>query len=104
MTRWHKIKRRRKLIPVRASVLRRGYVLGTLSPFSLPTAWRHCRLPTLCSHLLTEQAPDSYLGDMWRARTHSAMDPETTEGLAKPYYEKVVDVLLAKTNRGTTLH
>ena len=26
----------------------------------------------------------------------SAMDPETTEGLAKPYYEKVVDVLLAK--------
>ena len=29
-------------------------------------------------------------------RQHSAMDPETTEGLAKPYYEKVVDVLLAK--------
>ena len=54
--------------------------------------------------LVAEQAPDSYLGDMWRARTHSAMDPETTEGLAKPYYEKVVDVLLAKTNRGTTLH
>ncbi|EJW0685513.1 hypothetical protein N8K20_005103, partial [Escherichia coli] len=45
---------------------------------------------------VAEQAPDSYLGDMWRARTHSAMDPETTEGLAKPYYEKVVDVLLAK--------
>ena len=54
--------------------------------------------------LVAEQASDSYLGDMWRARTHSAMDPETTEGLAKPYYEKVVDVLLAKTNRGTTLH
>lgn len=46
--------------------------------------------------LVSEQAPDSYLGDMWRARTNSAMDPETTEGLAKPYYEKVVDVLLAK--------
>lgn len=46
--------------------------------------------------LVAEQAPDSYLGDMWRARTHSAMDPETTEGLAKPYYEKVVDVLLAQ--------
>lgn len=28
MTRWHKIKDVRKLIPVRASVLRRGYVLG----------------------------------------------------------------------------
>lgn len=33
---------------------------------------------------------------MWRARTNSAMDPETTEGLAKPYYEKVAEMLLAK--------
>lgn len=46
--------------------------------------------------LVAEQAPESYLGDMWRARTQSAMDPETTEGLAKPYYEKVVDLLLSK--------
>lgn len=42
------------------------------------------------------QAPDSYLGDMWRARTRSALDPETTEGLAKPYYEKVAETLSAK--------
>ncbi len=46
--------------------------------------------------LVSEQAPGSYLGELWRARTNSAMDPETTDGLAKPYYEKVVDVLLAK--------
>lgn len=46
--------------------------------------------------LVSEQAPDSYLGEMWRARTHSAMDPETTDGLAKPYYEKVMDMLLSK--------
>lgn len=46
--------------------------------------------------LVSGQAPDSYLGELWRARTNSAMDPETTEGLAKPHYEKVVDVLLAK--------
>ena len=46
--------------------------------------------------LVSVQAPGSYLGDLWRARTHSAMDPETTEGLAKPYYEKVMDVLLVK--------
>ena len=46
--------------------------------------------------LVARQAPDSYLGDMWRARTNSAMDPETTEGLAKPYYEKVTEMLLAK--------
>ena len=46
--------------------------------------------------LVARQAPDSYLGDMWRARTNSAIDPETTEGLAKPYYEKVAEMLLAK--------
>lgn len=46
--------------------------------------------------LVATQAPDSYLGDMWRARTNSALDPETTEGLAKPYYEKVANHLLAK--------
>ena len=46
--------------------------------------------------VVSEQAPGSYLGDLWRARTNSAMDPETTDGLAKPYYEEVVDVLLAK--------
>ena len=46
--------------------------------------------------LVSEQAPGSYLGDMWRARTHSAMDPETTGGLAKPYYEKVMELLLSK--------
>ena len=46
--------------------------------------------------LVSRQAPESYLGDMWRARANSAMDPETTEGLAKPYYEKVMEMLLAK--------
>lgn len=46
--------------------------------------------------LVDRQAPDSYLGNMWRARTQSAMDPETTDGLAKPYYEKVAAMLLAK--------
>ena len=42
------------------------------------------------------EAPDSYLGNFWRARTNSAIDPETTQGLAKPYYEKVVEMLLPK--------
>lgn len=46
--------------------------------------------------LITEQAPDSYLGGLWRARTHSALDPETTEGLARPYYEQVMNLLVAK--------
>lgn len=43
-----------------------------------------------------EKAPDSYSGYYYRGHTRSAMDPETTQGLAKPYYEKVVELLLAK--------
>lgn len=45
---------------------------------------------------LSQVAPDSYLGNFWRARTNSALDPETTQGLAKPYYELVVTVLTDK--------
>ena len=45
---------------------------------------------------VSAEAPDSYLGNFWRARTNSAIDPETTQGLAKPYYEKVVEMLLPK--------
>ncbi|MBQ8224787.1 MAG: tetratricopeptide repeat protein [Bacteroides sp.] len=46
--------------------------------------------------LVAWQAPDSHLGNLWRARTNSALDPETTAGLAKPYYEQVAQLLLAK--------
>ena len=41
-------------------------------------------------------SPDSYLGNFWRARTNSALDPETTQGLAKPYYEEVTKLLESK--------
>lgn len=46
--------------------------------------------------LVDALSPDSYLGDLWRARTNSALDPETTAGLAKPHYEEVAACLLAK--------
>lgn len=45
---------------------------------------------------IAQAAPDSYLGNFWRARTNSALDPETTQGLAKPYYETVVTLLTSK--------
>ena len=45
---------------------------------------------------LAELVPDNYLGNFWRARTNSALDPETTEGLAKPYYETALAILLKK--------
>lgn len=39
-------------------------------------------------------SPNSYLGFIWRARTNSLLDPESTLGLSKPYYEKALTFLL----------
>ena len=46
--------------------------------------------------VIAQTAPDSYLGNFWRARANSALDPETTQGLAKPYYEEVAALLVNK--------
>lgn len=48
---------------------------------------------------VTEKAPENYLGHQWRARAAAARDPETTLGLAKPYYEKTIEVLDATANK-----
>ncbi len=45
---------------------------------------------------VTERIKDSYLGYFWRARANSLLDPESTQGLAKPYYEQVVTIILGK--------
>ena len=45
----------------------------------------------------TTRYPEHYLGYFWRARVNAVLDPETVLGLAKPYYEKVVEIL-EKTN------
>jgi tetratricopeptide (TPR) repeat protein len=37
----------------------------------------------------------NYVATFWRARTNSALDPETTQGQAKPYYEAVATRLQA---------
>ena len=37
------------------------------------------------------------MGYFWRARVNAILDPNTELGLAKPYYEKVVEIL-EKTN------
>ncbi len=38
--------------------------------------------------------PEHYLGYLSQARANSALDPETTQGLAKPYYEKALAIML----------
>ncbi|HCO67513.1 MAG TPA: hypothetical protein DIT04_07140 [Dysgonomonas sp.] len=52
---------------------------------------------------VSERIPDTYLGYFWRARANAALDPETTEGLAKPYYEKVIEILEAKGDLGSEI-
>ncbi|HAH22920.1 MAG TPA: hypothetical protein DCL77_04020 [Prolixibacteraceae bacterium] len=42
-----------------------------------------------------ELAPTSYLGSFWRGRVNSAIDKETTLGLAKPFYEKALEIIIA---------
>lgn len=44
--------------------------------------------------IMIERLPDNYMGYFWRARANAALDPETTQGLAKPYYEKAVELML----------
>ncbi|WP_455664841.1 tetratricopeptide repeat protein [Phocaeicola sp.] len=45
---------------------------------------------------VAQKVPDNYLGNFWRARTNSLRDPETTQGLAKPYYEAALGILEQK--------
>ncbi|WP_321438715.1 hypothetical protein [uncultured Bacteroides sp.] len=45
---------------------------------------------------VAEMEPDNYRGNCWRARTNSNLDPEATKGLAKPFYEKTVEICLSK--------
>ena len=47
--------------------------------------------------------PDNYLGYFWRARANSLLDPETTVGLAKPYYESALAILEDKPDAGKSL-
>jgi len=46
--------------------------------------------------IVATDEPTGYRGNFWRARTNSALDPETTQGLAKPFYEKTVALVEPK--------
>lgn len=51
---------------------------------------------------LSERRSDLHLGFLWRARANGMLDPETSEGLAKPYYEQVINLLEAKEDRSSS--
>lgn len=40
--------------------------------------------------------PTGYRANYWRARTNSALDPESTEALAKPFYEQTATLVESK--------
>ncbi len=61
------------------SLLRRGYLLQADSVFAQ----------------VVERSPETYLGYFWRARTNASLDPETSLGLAKPFYEQCATKLEA---------
>ena len=54
------------------------------------------RLPIQYFNVILKTSPDYVPAYLWIARTYSKMDPDTKLGLAKPKFEKVVDV--AKTD------
>lgn len=52
---------------------------------------------------ISQRVPDNYLGYFWRARTNAMADPESTEGLAKPYYESALALLETKADASKSL-
>ena len=46
--------------------------------------------------VVAERSPDNYLGPIFRARINSLRDPDASRGLAKPYYEQALNILLSK--------
>ena len=59
----------------------------------------HLRLADSIFGYVAAQKPDSYLGNFWRARVNSALDPETEQGLARPYYQAAAQILEKDTRK-----
>jgi tetratricopeptide (TPR) repeat protein len=49
------------------------------------------------------KSPLSHIGYLWRGHANAALDPETSQGLAKPYYEKSLELILKKIEDGGAL-
>jgi tetratricopeptide (TPR) repeat protein len=49
---------------------------------------------------LIELQPNMSVGYLWEARTKSNLDPESEEGLARPYYEKLIEKASVNPEKG----
>ncbi|HBL71792.1 MAG TPA: hypothetical protein DD409_02210 [Bacteroidales bacterium] len=45
-------------------------------------------------------SPDSYVGYQWRGNVNALLEPQPTEGLAKPHYEAAISIILKKIEEG----
>lgn len=43
--------------------------------------------------VMTQKMPDLHIGWSWRGRANASMDPDSKQGKAMPYYQKVLDLL-----------
>jgi tetratricopeptide (TPR) repeat protein len=50
--------------------------------------------------VVCSKSPLSHIGYLWRGHTNAAMDPKTEQGLAKPYYEATLRLILKKIEEG----
>lgn len=85
------------------------FLLGRLNYYAAADSACHDRQPAFLAEADTifaqvaEKVPDNYLGNFWRARVNSLRDPETTQGLAKPYYEAALHILEQKPDAAKSL-
>jgi len=49
------------------------------------------------------KSPESHISYLWRGHTNAALDPNTTQGLAKPHYEKALGLILKKVDAGASI-
>jgi tetratricopeptide (TPR) repeat protein len=49
------------------------------------------------------KSPESHISYLWRGHTNAALDPNTTQGLAKPHYEKALSLILKKVEGGASI-
>jgi tetratricopeptide (TPR) repeat protein len=78
---------------------RNYYFLGTDTLFTQENRVEALQKADETFKKIAELAPTSFLGYFWLARTNSMIDPEATQGLAKPHYEKVIEIVLDQAER-----
>lgn len=49
------------------------------------------------------KSPESHISYLWRGHTNAALDPNTSQGLAKPHYEKALALIQKKIDGGASV-